>query len=58
MFLSLRHYDTVDAGVRSHLFPALHRPDDWDVLVGHFLVGRCKLDPTLKVPQVFQNFQT
>lgn len=29
--------DTVDRGVEKHLFQELARPQDWDVLIGHFL---------------------
>lgn len=33
--------DTVDAGVKSHLFPELSKTD-WDFLIGHFLgVDHC-----------------
>ncbi|KAL2611789.1 hypothetical protein R1flu_023481 [Riccia fluitans] len=33
---NVKDLHTVDDGVISELFPALHR-DDWDVLIGHFL---------------------
>ena len=29
--------DTVDNGVTKHLFEELKKPDDWDVLIGHYL---------------------
>ena len=29
--------DTVDRGVEKHLFQELHRPQNWDVFIGHFL---------------------
>ena len=28
---------TVDNGVRDHIFPLMERPQDWDLLIGHFL---------------------
>ena len=34
---NVRDLDTVDQGVRRHLMPALGRPSEWDMLVGHFL---------------------
>ncbi len=29
--------DTVDNGVTKHLYEELKKPDDWDVLIGHYL---------------------
>ena len=29
--------DTVDRGVEKHLYQELRRPQDWDVIIGHFL---------------------
>ena len=34
---NVRDLDSVDQGVRQHLLTALDNPDDWDILIGHFL---------------------
>jgi len=34
---NVRDLDSVDQGVRRHLLTALDNPDDWDILIGHFL---------------------
>ena len=34
---NVRDLDSVDQGVRRHLLSALEYPNDWDILIGHFL---------------------
>ena len=34
---NVKDLDTVDKGVRKHLMSNLNQPEDWDLLVGHFL---------------------